>query len=1075
MKRHKANRLVSDVAYNDYLVLICYDDAEWTRRRVPAEKKNDPDFFLRNHQHFATNCCKYRDKVNRNYTKFCKATTTQPDGHLDSYLYNPLCFLSFGHADNLSIVMLDDFDPVHFLTVEARTGLEEVSIAFCPKAKTFRPSGADSICDLHTLLGTNPMMPMKSKGRDHIYSPAHHSFQDTTPLLVFTRLKLVGLATLGHSLLFQHSVFAAMSKKIKSTLQILKRNSTTPQTHAALIQENVKRNDISSLKCVFLDLQGPEELGTLMFCQNYSVAMGLIMALRTLTFGDVFDADRTGALRGLLGSSESHYSAIRLCQKSRGDRVDGNIDAIRELHVFRWSHSSLAVSPGAFFDRHHPNCNGHVEAQIGFRISPGHRTNAERRIGKILQQHYRKTDSVDLQTTAYHRCQVGVEDIIVSSAEAKRTNTFGVMPLASLLSASSAILKTFGTLTGKKDSGRDVVDVVTNFLLPVPKIVGQNVDGHPKDLICGEVDQERHFAPLTILLPRLQQRLFYASRPSGNAVGRGGGAAGKLDVTSLRLEMPKLGIPIALRRTIEDLYQDFATVLADPFLFDAVIDMYDTFATLHGVLTKDLPRQMSNGSNCKSTPPSRIDEGRIEQLAQFIHAVDNAFTHRVTKIYPESSFREMSIDFRGGLNQFLLAADAPVKCGLGLFRKFAFQADEEAGYGVVGGLTSVGFVPGAICHSLRLKIVDRWLAYFEVDIPHIIHVDSYCENLHEAFHLSFEALRLEWLKKCRTGEPHVFSAEDPIMAERLSEIFASLLTQMFIFGTDVDAFAFSLLCNYTKSLASAGFDDFDTVVRLTELLIRLFVVTDAIPTGQSDDPFTWEADWIRKNDTVARTVARFRRMVRKVGPFYSEFDRLCKCKQGEAITSYMSRQFEAVYSRLRYYMPSLWTEALGLYGRFAKRECSQSAFDRAELKRNVKYALLSGKPVLRGLSQDYGHRVMTCRAKSSADSLSPLVLICTMLREYISVIKKARDRKGHKEIHLHRDRNTREVKYSEQLRWYNFQIDRDSAAMFCPVPSARKARLRKQIIVLKTFWDISSSLRERRLSRMISDCGLNSV
>jgi hypothetical protein len=48
-------------------------------------------------------------------------------------------------------------------------------------------------------------------------------------------------------------------------------------------------------------------------------------------------------------------------------------------------------------------------------------------------------------------------------------------------------------------------------------------------------------------------------------------------------------------------------------------------------------------------------------------------------------------------------------------------------------------------------------------------------------------------------------------------------------------------------------------------------------------------------------------------------------------------------------------------------------------------------------------------------------------------------------------------------------VDRGAAALFCPVPGKRRERLRKQIVILKTFWDISSTLRGRRLKEMIED------
>jgi hypothetical protein len=49
------------------------------------------------------------------------------------------------------------------------------------------------------------------------------------------------------------------------------------------------------------------------------------------------------------------------------------------------------------------------------------------------------------------------------------------------------------------------------------------------------------------------------------------------------------------------------------------------------------------------------------------------------------------------------------------------------------------------------------------------------------------------------------------------------------------------------------------------------------------------------------------------------------------------------------------------------------------------------------------------------------------------------------------------------MNWNTFQADKGSAAMFCPVPDARRERLKKQIVVFKSLWNLSSDLRARRL------------
>jgi hypothetical protein len=121
-------------------------------------------------------------------------------------------FIPFGHADEISIVLLDGFDPVHYLTAATKTTLEEVCLAFCPKLESFCPqNSAGTFCELHTLLCPQSRLPEKVTEKGSTYSPTVHKFQETTPLLVFTKYKMHGLTTMGPSLLFQQNLLKAMA------------------------------------------------------------------------------------------------------------------------------------------------------------------------------------------------------------------------------------------------------------------------------------------------------------------------------------------------------------------------------------------------------------------------------------------------------------------------------------------------------------------------------------------------------------------------------------------------------------------------------------------------------------------------------------------------------------------------------------------------------------------------------------------------------------------------------------------------------------------------------------------------
>ena len=175
------------------------------------------------------------------------------------------------------------------------------------------------------------------------------------------------------------------------------------------------------------------------------------------------------------------------------------------------------------------------------------------------------------------------------------------------------------------------------------------------------------------------------------------------------------GLPVSLRRTIEHLYQVFAATLGDPFLFDSVLDLYDAFATFHAILVKYLPelRRQETGRGPKEELGA-LDQGRVEQLAHFVDALQNALSHRIQKAYPEPHIRETGIDFRAGLNQTILASDAVLTSGVGLLRRHAWQNDEKnTRTARTGAVAHISPLPGVGCYPLELGTEkDAILAFF---------------------------------------------------------------------------------------------------------------------------------------------------------------------------------------------------------------------------------------------------------------------------------------------------------------------------------------------------------------------------
>ncbi len=1038
------------IAYHDYVMVFFSMDAEWSRT-------NDCDCYSRSYRDFAAMCNKYRKDIEDNYRAFCKANREpscfQP---LEPHLYNPMHFLPFGHADELAMLLLDDFDPMHFLLAEMTNTLEEVNLAFCPKLEGIGVGTDETLfCEPHTLFDTSRKNVGEIEDAHNSHQSVTHESQKETPLLVFTKFKMHGLGVLGNGLLFQHLLYKAMVSKIRQTVADL--NNTT-ETSGPLQDLMINKTDINSLKCSLLDLQGSEEVGTLMFCRNYSVAITLVAALRTLTFGDVFIDT---ASHHIINDSEIHHLIVQYSKGSQ-DAQSSTLNALKSNHVFRWTHSLLATSPEACFDPEAPNCRGYVVASPEFIVSPGHHAV----VNKELMRGGKDTKEIQIDDKYYYY-QVGTSDLTFSYTSGDNKSPPPLVTISSVLFLTSKNRQTFAPNENAKFLGRHVVDMATNLTVPIPKMLKHNSGAEVKiQPLFSQINDSSHYPSLEILR-EIQERLCYNKPPYPSDTKSK--KLGRLNIPRLK-EIPRTyGVPVSLRRSIEFLYQNFAILIADPFLFDIVLDLYDTFATLHAVLTEHLPVQL------QSEALNSIDEKRVKQLALLVDAIHNALTHRMLRAYPEVGFRDMAIDYRGGLNQIMHTADVSIKCGLGLLRKYAMPKDEGKHRDIVGSLTRISYIPGIRCCALHLGTEHKArLSFFEVDVPHILHVTSYCDNLHETFHLICDALlnnplyAISKFKKLRLS--------NPVLDDRLNEIFANLMSHVFIFDNEVDKFLYYHISNYSRTLISEGHDSCESLFSFTEFMVRLFLVVDAIPV-ENKKPWNWPKTWIRRSDDFRCVLKRFEKMIHEYGPLYSGYDSLWNGPQGHLSRKYCLKHFKAVYPKLAKYMPVLWADVIKIYVEYLE-DTSDGTYKHPsqKLENDILTSLKDGTPLIRFFYPNPQQQSKLAKFSGNPTEyieLDPLLVICKFLKLNLP----ARDEWKGKAIHLYRSGKGRKVDYPEELPfyktknqpWYEFQIDKGLAAMFCPVPFARRERLKKQIVILKQFWDISSCLRARRLVEIIHD------
>ncbi len=788
------------ISFHDYIVTVCFLDAEWTRQRTNQPGKDQPAHitprqtslsetvaysfspFLDVQRDYTTKCCKYRDDINRNYELYGAVRDRRGQGSgivrdtcesLQGFLFNPAFYFPFGHADVMAVTLLDDFDPFHAITAHAKTTVEDACLGFCPTLSSLGLSAESKLfVELHDFFG---MKHQPVKRDDGQYEPSTYSFQQQMPLLAFTRYRMDGLAALSGGILFQQNLYKAMAKRVEETVDSLRAYACLPQAQMLMHPQHV-----DNCRVAFLDLQGPEEIGTFIFCQNYSVAMSLVCSIRSLTLEDVLKIDETGQLKRTLRLSPLYKKVSQVA----GQALDSTLSS----HVFRWTESSVAVASEAFLDKAFPHCDGLAAATSGFQISPGHRLRASAAFSRIHCCPRIRPRSLFLK----YIDTMSVPSILHIKSSRPTRSQRTLFHSNRCFRQSNPTSVCFSQEVRDGGHGRDIMDIATHLVIPVPDVPAECCSVRkwpPRNDIPPE-----HTDILTQLLPDLRRLLCYA--PVKEIQGSKT-KAGRLNLERLNTLPRQCGVPVALRRTIDHLYQEFASLLADSSMFDFVIDLYDVFATLHAVLTEHLLK-----ARCRETgrspeaPFGPLDQSRIEQLAMLAGAIQNALAHRTVKVYPQSRIRDMATDFRGGLNQVLLAADAVAKASLGLLRKHTLVERQGSGRERVGVTTNVSSVPGAGCYVLKLGTEDdATLGFYEVDVPHVLHPPSYCDYLHESFHLVFDAF--DYQSSGRKDQSLQFLGT--VGSDRASEIFANLMVLILLFEGDKDNFVRYQVCNYSNS------------------------------------------------------------------------------------------------------------------------------------------------------------------------------------------------------------------------------------------------------------------------------------
>ncbi|HEX3151202.1 MAG TPA: hypothetical protein VHR66_24200 [Gemmataceae bacterium] len=1072
LSTHEVTSLNTRIEYCGYMALVCsFDDSAWIRMGRTS------DTWVR--EQFATACQDYRGLIENHRQTWCRTNGNDPekDHQFKPYLYNPACFLTFGHTDSVGLVLIDDIDAMMDMTAAPRSPVEQIQLAYCPTVQSLGLRNNPYFREPAELFTGSAQQILGCPGR---FLPDTHSVQQKAPLFMSTRLKLNGIGMLGEGLLIQAAAYRAIATRITETIHTLRSAAGCAAPGGVSLYSEA---DLSPdhLWIVFLDPQGAEELSIWMFCRNYSVGVALLTALRCLTFEDALSKDDLA--RTMLEKAGTHAAIAAGCADPPF-RTSASLSELMDNHLLSKTYTTLGVSYEAFGDPDLAICNGYLLAYPTLDINPGHLSDAEERALAPLQQ--KGTDNSDpsanrvqlaQSASDIHRFLVGRHDYLFELSTTSADSPIFGLPVAIFFRLMRALYGAFEcpTSAGRKETG--LLDISTAVVVPFPKITCAGI----VDAILKKPGS-RHKSIMP-LLDHLRQSIFGAAPINSSRA--------LIDIESqLPKQLRVLSLPSSLRRTIRYFYQDFARCLSDPFLFEGALDLFDTFYSLHHLLCHVLPQYANEGVHATGRGLMTSDD--LKQLEDLLRAIHNAVSHRVAFSQPHWETRDEAVDFRGGLNRLVAAADVPLKCGIGVLRRLLAKIEGRVtGDGIVsqdrnrvGAVTQVTFNPNPVVSYLEAAEQHGiWLAHIDMDVAHIVNPFEYPMYIHEVSHLILRSIPTwaRWLRiaseMASVGSPTGSSAQRELKyaTVNLEETAVEMLTYLFIFSPSIESFRKYSVVRFNSHPAVAGITPKDALVRFGELLVRLFFVTDPfVHAGERQKKEgIASADWaslplekVAYSPSPNVAYAAFQKMVADVGPLFRE-SAVCDTAQFDF---YLKNVFDDMFPRYRRSVGRMWRYVLQVYQQATKTEqsfpwfpASDSLAQRDRVGAAIQAAVAAGVPFIR--AQFRAESTGLGEANPLTEHLDEFFVANRLLQTYLDYTL-SKLVLSH-QIHTTRPLPSGRISLDPTTPWNSVLLDPLRPGVLCIDPNEREEKLRRQIAVIKTLWDQSTHLRARRFLQML--------
>ncbi|RBP36862.1 hypothetical protein DES53_1153 [Roseimicrobium gellanilyticum] len=1115
----------SSIKYSDVVCLITGHDAEWSRRQAVLDTPKGGDgldeSFERVHKEIAHICHTFKSRVN----EYSAAAYPDEREKVEPCLFEPLGYLPVGHADVLLMTLLDDLDPIHFITAQCSTTVEEVAVGFAPTMESLKdtsdaPSEFDD-CIVDVIDFVKQGLPKSKDGTEALETQDNPVPQEAPrrlpPLLLFSRIKLGVLGLLGQSIEFQTAIFRAIVKDCLAALDVL--YSEAKGGHLAEFE--IEDSSVKATRITLLDLQGQEEIGMLIATDNFTIAAAILSRVQGLTLEDL---DRLGVMSKTKIQSQRWLQGAKELLNDTKEGAPANFDeSVVFSHALRWTRTTLAVRADAFMEPASSGIRGFIDLVSSTNIAVGHQQKLDEALKELQKKMDERRDAEGgspPRPKKYYQQLMGHADLLIHqcspSADSKR-----------LLRTGDAFLQIRSLIMSMSSAGaggmmpRHLVGLTSWPTVPVP------------DRGAFRRELHEHFPVLQKILPIIRWRMVDTDNLVHHApeVLRGE-AEDQIAIIKFRQQvlgdrkLEKHGfcpcalshrpksylLPNSLVRTVQYLFQNYSTLLANPFVFDTVLDLHDCFSSLYQTLMNHIPELFGGPYPDGDEPPilRQVPAEVVAQISRYVSALHRAMEQRLYHAFPEESHRDMDVDFRGGLNQLISGADALVKSAMGFVKRFALPrntfsdeaehpADEMPRFDVFGVVNRIDFEPEIVATSLWLGTENlSRLAIIRSDVPHLCVVASYLDFIHEVGHIVFAEHRTPRGKDVPPLLPLV-PLKTPT-EDLLNEIYTHALTTLLVCRDDPKVFARHSMLGFALATRH-GADLSSRYQGYLAFCFEVFIVVECLTKLKG---IAEEKGWgVFVNESVTRDAIRSLdadELAQRYRDFCREEGRVCYEQRiyisNDPDNRFLDSIFEYFWSCSRHSLPFLMANVTTVYMRFVARmhnyqdvgmEAGESGSVATpeiinELHKRMRqletrsYEELKedeclGMPVVHVIEDINGKIPQTPSDKRTNFGVEPFYLLTIAIGVAVRLRMAALGHDQKTEIHVPMDPNSGKILFDPErdpgVRYSDYLIRPKDSFLFCCRPQKRRQRLQRQIALLKTFWHTASRNKSRRLEALL--------